>query len=327
MRARSAAAAVTALLACVVLGSPAVGSAQAGDDRLPRAISRSRTRTLQQRDPAETQLGFGLLVERHLRYKAGGLARLPTAPGAADPVPGVYVTVTPGEALLFDRTVAKLDRGVFAPAALGGCVDAGRPGSVPRPVHCVPALRAAATRALAEEAARLRDHGVTDAPAALLFADQTVPVPTFLAAAYSVALGTGGAPPPLHLAVRSGGRLATIPIFLLPPRVVHLDRGLTPLILVVRVAEDRISLETSSHYSSGRRTSVANLAALERMAGELRARDPDRSVAFVTADGHTSVGELVSVMAALRVHYPNIVLGETGPGFAESRRRHGRSRE
>jgi len=29
-------------------------------------------------------------------------------------------------------------------------------------------------------------------------------------------------------------------------------------------------------------------------------------------------------MAALRVHYPNIVFGETAPGFAEGRRRRGR---
>ncbi|MBI5477570.1 MAG: hypothetical protein HY906_01870 [Deltaproteobacteria bacterium] len=61
----------------------------------------------------------------------------------------------------------------------------------------------------------------------------------------------------------------------------------------------------------------ASLKALERAAGELRARDPDRSVAFVTADRHTALGEVVAVMAALRVHYPNVVLGATGPAFTQ----------
>jgi hypothetical protein len=315
------------LAAAVVLGAASLAAAQAPGEG---GVTRSRARTLGQRESEETQLGFAQLVDRHVRYRAGGLERLPAAPGDGAPQPGVYVTVTAGAALVYDRVAAKLDRGAFAPAAVAGCVAAGAPGrgaDVSRAVRCVPTLRAAATRALAEEAARLRAHGVAEPPRALIAADQALPFATFLQAAYAVALGTAGAPPPLHLLVRSGGRVAAVPFFLVPPRVVRLDRGLTPLILVVRLAGGRLSVETSSHFSVGRRTPVANLAALDRVVGELRARDPDRTVAFLTADRRTALGEVVAVMAALRGHYPNVVLGESGPSFTQGGRPRGRHRE
>jgi len=105
--------------------------------------SRAKVRTLGHRDPLGSGLGFGLLLDRHLKYRAGGLARLPAAPSAAAPRPGVYFTVTPDEALVFDRVVTRLAGGAFAPAALAGCAAAGGPRGVPaRAVPCVPTLRA-----------------------------------------------------------------------------------------------------------------------------------------------------------------------------------------
>jgi hypothetical protein len=262
--------------------------------------------------PAVAQLSFDLIFGRHLRYKVGGLARLPSAPGD-DPVgPSVYLTVTPSEILLFERAVARLENGRPSKGAVAACLPFGLTPAHGRPVRCLPAVRDRVVAALREEGARLRRGGATATPTALFVADQAVPFPTFLAAAYSAALGTAGAPPRLALAVQARGRVATVPFFLVPPHVVRLAPAVAPLMLLVHVAGGRATV-----HAAGERTprTVSSLGALAQAAGDLRARDPDRTVAFVTADAQTTVGEVAAVLGCLRPLFPHLVLGQGPPAF------------
>jgi hypothetical protein len=305
---------VPALLVAGVALAAAGAQAQGLPGRGP--IRRNAVRTLGARPAGALDLGYGQLLARHLDRVLGGRARLPAAVAPA-PAPGVYVTVTAAAALVYDRPVARLERGRFPRSALAACTaPAGRSRAA---VRCAAAVQAAAQPALAEEGARLAGLGRREPPSVLFLAERELPFQTFLDVAYAAALGTAGGPPPLRLAVAARGRLGAVAFFLVPPHAIRLPRGTTPLVLMARVGGGRVLLETSGRLGVDQREVVASLAALERLAGEIKARDPDRSVAFVVAEPGTPLGEVVAVMERLRAYYPNLVLGATPPRFAGRR--------
>jgi hypothetical protein len=315
---RPAASARAALLAAAVLAAAPAAARPPAATPPPARLAQvedgvRRTRVLGRSPDAAAALTFDLLLERHLRYQLGGLDRLPAA-ATEDPVrPGVYFTITTAEVALFERPVLRLERGLLRGAMVTGCLPAGQDPAASRPVRCAPAVRPLAVRALREEAGRLRGRGLTAAPTVLLITDRDAAFAAVLHVAYAAALGTTGAPPELGLVVRTRRGPGLVPVHLVPPRPVRIAAGALPLLATVHVAAGGgLTLQAGGR---GPRA-AADLAALEALAAELKGREPDRTVVFVTADPRARMAEVVAAVGRLRPFFPHVVLGAAPPALA-----------
>src|SRR5262249_15582314 len=142
---------------------------------------------------------------------------------------------------------------------------------------------------------------------------------TFLAVAYSIAHATAVSPPELRVAVRSSEpskKIGTIPLLLAPPHGVKLSENANPILL-------HIAIEPHRFVISGRKSWLpwpeqsAQISAVVRLVGELKARDTNKTGVFVTASPGITLARVLELVSSVRALYPNVILGDmpriTGP--------------
>ena len=257
---------------------------------------------------AHAKLSFGDLIEAHAARYLGGLEPLPTLRGTEAVEPSVYVTLSSGRIMVWDEEIATLNTsGAPMKADLASC-----------PPACIPKLRDAVASAVTAETTRLRNAGQKSNPRVILMADARLPYATFLAVAYSIANATAVTPPELRLAVRAadGKKIGTVPLLLAPPHGIKLSENANPILL-------HIAVEAHRFVVSGRKSWLpwpeqsAQVGAVVRLIGELKARDTNKTAVFVTAQPTLSLARVLELVGPVRALYPNVILGDmpqvTGP--------------
>jgi hypothetical protein len=264
------------------------------------ASAQRRSRTLSGK-PQAARVAFSDLIDAQAARELGGLERLPQVRGANPVQPAVYVTISRAAVQVWDQETLRLAPGAQVPrGALASC-----------PPVCIPDLRDQVARAVHAEAMRLARGDHKERPRVLLIADQAVPMATFLAVAYSLAHATAESTPDLQVAVRSAeapDHAAQIAFLLSPPRPIKIAENANPLVLHVNVEPGRYVVAARKSWLPWPEAGTS-IAAVMRLAGELKARDTNKTIAFVTAPPGMPIGRVIELMGALRTLYPNLVLG------------------
>jgi hypothetical protein len=266
-----------------------LGAHSARAQRRPKTLTSEETQAFR----------FVDLLAAHAERQLGALARVSAMAGAPPAEPGVYVTLTKRQILVWDEPLIGLGKdGRIGRGDLASC-----------PPLCVPKLREAIARALIDEAGRRQRADNPGPPHVLLLADRDVPLSTFLAAAYSAAAATADAPPPLRLAVRTAGApMGEVPILLAPTHPIRLAENADPMLLAVTLDGGRYRVRARKDWLPLEEIGTS-VGAVVRLAGELKARDPNKTVVFVGAEGDPPLGKLLDLIGPLRILYPDVVLG------------------
>jgi hypothetical protein len=245
------------------------------------------------------ELGFVDLITHHAERALGGASHLMQMDGADDIQPAVYVTLTESRLLTWDEEVMALTGGTPARREVASC---GRP--------CLPKLRDAVARGLAAELDRLRRAGEPRPPRVLVIADDRVPYRTFLLTLGSVAAASAPSPPELALLVRVRGtpRLGEIPFFLTPAHEVRLAENANPLLLHITIEPGRYTARARKGWLPIPE-SEGTIPEIVRLCGELKARDPGKTVVFLSAPDAMPLERVLALVAPLHLLYPHPTFG------------------
>jgi hypothetical protein len=249
------------------------------------------------RDGFDTLQGFTTVLVSQINAVMGS-ENLPT--GTGSPVePGLYVTITPERALIFDKVAATIQGGRYADATVAAECKSGCPRVVFDAFHH-------AWRGLAEESAAL----AVDLPARVLFAaHRDLPAITLLQTAYAAAETRPRPVPNLYLLLHGGGAgVRARPVFLLPPGGLAVPAGQRILGLRVRLEGGGRYTITAADPRFGRTVSV-DAAGLGPALVDIKRNYPGKEALILEPGEGASVGDLAQVMVVAQEQFARIVLG------------------
>lgn len=240
--------------------------------------------------------GFKTVLLSHINSVLGS-EHLPSAMGL--PVePGVFVTLTQERVQVFDRNAATLQAGRLMDRTAAAACKSG----------CPAAFFDAFVRnweRLAFEAAGLALEIPTRV---LLAAHADLPALTLVEVAYAAAETRPVQPPYMYLLL-NGGRagLRALPVFLVPPEGLTLERRTAALGLMVRITGGRYTV-TAADPRFGRQVVATDLTQLVAILQDFKKRFPGKETLILQPEQTATVKELVEIISSVREEFPRIVL-------------------
>ena len=279
----------------------AVESTEAGTGGSLLPTPPSLADIIQAQAAPETLNGFDTVLLTQINALFGS-ENLPQANGGTV-APGLYVTVSPQQTLIFDEKIADLQSGVIPPSAASRECKSG----------CKAVLWAGFRRvwlAAVEEAERL----ALEVPVRVIFgAEASVPAKTLVELAYTAAETRPGNPPSFSLLVNGGNAgLRARPFFILPPGGIRVSPGENILGLRVTLgAGERFEI-SAAHPRFSPNVSGTGWKDLANQLAAIKKRYPNKGVLIIDV-GDGTVNDVVMVMLAGQKQFSNFVLTDGVP--------------
>lgn len=227
-----------------------------------------------------------------------GSENLPVANGG--PVqPGIYVTVSPDDLLIFDSKAGEIHDGLVAPGpASRECMSGCR-------ASLWSAFRQVWLQAL-EEAQLL----ALDIPNRILFAvEASVPAKTLVELAYAAAETRPGEPPVFSLLVNgSNAGLRSRAFYLLPPRGLRVSPGDNVLGLRVALGPAESFSISAAHPRFAPNVEGTGSKQLAAELARIKKTWPNKTTMIIDVGEDATVGDVVMAMVAGQKHFPGTVL-------------------
>lgn len=249
----------------------------------------------------QTLQGFDTVVLTQINATFGS-ENLPIATGS--PVqPGIYITGSPSELLVFDGKIADLQDGVVPPG--------------PASRECKSGCKALLWSALRkvwltglEEAQRL----ALELPTRVAFGlEASVPARTLVELAYAVAETRPGQPPSFDLLVNGGNAgLRARPFFLLPPAGIRVAPGDSVLGLRVTLGPGEQFELSAAHPRFSRNIRGTGWKELAKQLVAIKKQYPNKGTLIIDV-GEGTVGDVVMVMVASQKQFPRVVVTDGLP--------------
>jgi hypothetical protein len=232
-----------------------------------------------------------------------GSENLPVANGG--PVePGVYVTVSPQQALIFDTKMVDLEGGLVPPGPASRECKSGCKASLWAPFRQVwlRALEEAATYTL-------------EVPGRVLFAaEASVPAKTVVELAYAAAETRPGAPPSFSLLVNgSNAGLRVRPFYLLPPGGLRVAPGDNALGLRVSLGAGESFTISAAHPRFAPNIEGTGWKELAAQLAGVKKRYPNKKTIIIDVGEDATVSDVVMTMVAAQKQFSNVVLTDGVP--------------
>jgi hypothetical protein len=227
-----------------------------------------------------------------------GSENLPIASGG--PVePGVYVTVSPQQLLIFDTKVGDLQAGAVPPGPASRECKSGCKALL------WSAFRAMWLRSL-EEAAALK----LELPQRVLFAaEASVPAKTIVELAYAAAETRPGEPPAFALLVNgSNAGLRSRSFFLLPPGGIRVSPGDSVLGLRVTLGRGESFSISAAHPRFARTVEGSGWKQLASELAKIAKAYPNKGTIIIDVGDDATVSDFAMAMAASQKQFPRVVL-------------------
>ena len=227
-----------------------------------------------------------------------GSENLPVA-GGSTVEPGIYVTVSPQQMLIFDTKIGDLDGGVVPPGPASRECKSGCKAVL------WSAFRSVWLRSLEEAQAY-----VLEIPSRVLFAaEASVPAKTIVELAYAAAETRPGEPPSFTLLVNgSNAGLRSRQFYLLPPGGLRVAPGDNVLGLRVAIGAGEGFSISAAHPRFNRNIEGTGWKQLATELAAVAKQYPNKeSIIFDVGDDAT-VSDVVMAMIAAQKHYDNVVL-------------------
>jgi hypothetical protein len=253
---------------------------------------------------AEVLQGFDTVLLTQINALFGS-ENLPVANGG--PVePGVYVTVSPQQLLIFDTKVGDLEAGVVPPGPSSRECKSGCKALL------WSAFRAMGLRSL-DEAAAFQ----LEIPSRVLFAaEASVPASTLIELAYAAGETRPAAPPAFSLLVNAGNAgLRARPFYVLPPGGLRIAPGDNILALRVRLGAGETFELSAAHprFTPAKIEGTGYKQLAVELAG-VKKRNLNKAVIIIDVGGSdVTVGDVVMAMVAAQKQFPTVVLTDGVP--------------
>lgn len=231
-----------------------------------------------------------------------GSENLPLANGGSVE-PGVYVTVSPQQVLIFDEKIIDLQGAVVPPGPASRECKSGCKTSLWSP------FRRVWLRALEEATTH-----VLELPGRVLFAaEASVPAKTLVELAYAAAETRPGTPPSFFLLVNgSNAGLRARPFHLLPPGGLRVAPGDNALGLRVALGAGESFTITAAHPRFSPTIEGSGWKELAKQLAGVKKRYPNKGAIIIDVGEDATVGDVVMTMVAAQQHFAEVVLTKGG---------------
>jgi hypothetical protein len=243
----------------------------------------------------ENLQGFSTVLVNQINQVVG-TERLPSAMGL--PLePGVYVTISPERAVIFDKVAATIQGGRYADQTIAAECASG----------CARSIYDAFFfnwRALVEEAAAINN----DVPSRVLFGvDGEIPARLLVETAYAAAETRPGTVPNMYLLLNSGqAGVRARPFFLVPPKGLSINVTQRVLGLTVKVeAGGRYTITAADPRFA--RTITADSKSIKAKMVDIKKRYPGKETLVLLAGDTATVNDFVGLMVAVQEQFPRVV--------------------
>jgi hypothetical protein len=227
-----------------------------------------------------------------------GSENLPVANGG--PVqPGIYVTISPQQLLIFDSKVGDLDGGVVPPG----------PSSRECKSGCKALLWSAFRRVWLQSLDEAQSLAL-EIPVRVLFAaEASVPATTIVEIAYAAAETRPLEPPSFGLLVNgSNAGLRTREFYLLPPGGLRVSPGDNVLGLRVSLGPGESFKISAAHPRFARDIEGTGWKLLASELAKVKKTYPNKEALIIDVGTDATVGDMVMAMIASQKHFPTTVL-------------------
>lgn len=239
---------------------------------------------------------FATVVVNHINNSIGTEALPVGVGGQVDP--GVFVTIGSDRLQVFDHDSAKLSGGLVTDNTVATECRSG----------CPAVLFDAFQYEWLKMAVEASYLDVEIPTRVLLAAASDVPASTLIFAAYAAAETRPGAVPTLSVVLNMAGRgLRSQPIFLLPPEGLELQQGSAALGLTIEFDGELFSVRASD-AAVGREKRGRSIKDVKRILAPITKRYPGKESIILVPRGNVTVGQLMTLVQAVRSDYPRIVL-------------------
>lgn len=292
--------AMLALLTALTLASPTLGSSMVIDATQLEAelpIPPSLGDLIRAQTSPEVLQGFDTVLLTQINAIFGS-ERLPVANGG--PVePGIYVTVSPQQLLIFDSKISDLQDGVVPPG--------------PASRECKSGCKASLWSAFRNVWLRSLDEAQTfvlEVPVRVLFAaEASVPAKTLVELAYAAGETRPGAPPSFSLLVNgSNAGLRARTFHVLPPGGLRVSPGDNALALRVTLGAGESFTISAAHPRFAPDIEGTGWKALASELARVKKGYPNKDAIIIDVGDDATVGDVVMAMVAAQKHFSQPVL-------------------
>lgn len=250
----------------------------------------------------ETLQGFDSLLLTQINVLFGS-ENLPIANGTA-PEPGMYLTLTPDQVLVFDQKILDLQGSVVPPGPASRECKSGCKASLWSP------LRRFWLRALEES----QTYALSMPSRVLFGAEASVEARTLIEVAYAAAETRPAQPPSLHLLVNGNNAgLRARPFYLLPPGGLRVSPGENALALRVTLSAGETWRLSAAHPRFSPSVEGMGWSELAKQLLVVKKQYPNKGAIVIDVGDDVTVGDVVNVMIASQKPFPVVVLTAGGP--------------
>lgn len=250
----------------------------------------------------ETLQGFDTVLLTQINALFGS-ENLPLANGGTVQ-PGIYVSVSTQQLLIFDTELMSLQDGAVPDAPASRECKSGCKTSLWSPFRKIwlQALEEAQTLTL-------------EVPGRVLFAaEASVPAKTLVELAYAAAETRPGQPPSFDLLVNgSNAGLRARPFYVLPPGGMRVSPGDNALGLRVILGAGEAYEISAAHPRFAPTVHGVGFKELAKQLVEIKKRYPNKEVIIIEVGDDATVGDVVFAMVASQQQFPTVVLTDGLP--------------
>lgn len=250
----------------------------------------------------DTLQGFDSLLLTQINVLFGS-ENLPIANGIA-PQPGMYLTLTSDQVLVFDQKIIDLQDSVVPPGPASRECKSGCKASLWSP------LRRFWLQALEES--QTYSLGM---PSRVLFgAEASVEARTLIEVAYAAAETRPAQPPSMHLLVNGNNAgLRSRPFYLLPPGGLRVSPGENALALRVTLSAGETWRLSAAHPRFSPSVEGMGWQELAKQLLVVKKKYPNKGAIVIDVGDDVTVGDVVNAMIASQKPFPVVVLTAGGP--------------
>ena len=246
---------------------------------------------------AETLQGFDTVLLTQINAIFGSES-LPVANGSAVQ-PGIYVTASKQQLLIFDEKVLDLQDGALPPG----------PASRECKSGCQASLWAAFRKVWLRSLEEAQLYSLEIPLRVLIAAQASLPAKTLVELAYAAAETRPGAPPFFSLLVNGGNAgLRARSFYLLPPGGLRVAPGDRALGLRVSLGAGESYVIDAAHPRFSPTIEGSGWPELAKQLTGIKKRYPNKGAIILDVGEDATVGDVVMAMVAAQEHFPTVVL-------------------
>ena len=250
----------------------------------------------------ETLQGFDSLLLTQINVLFGS-ENLPIANGTA-PEPGMYLTLTSDQVLVFDQKIIDLQDSVVPPGPASRECKSGCKASLWSP------LRRFWLQALEES----QTYSLSMPSRVLFGAEASVEARTLIEVAYAAAETRPAQPPSMHLLVNGNNSgLRARPFYLLPPGGLRVSPGENALALRVTLSAGETWRLSAAHPRFSPSVEGMGWQELAKQLLVIKKKYPNKGAIVIDVGDDVTVGDVVNAMIASQKPFPVAVLTAGGP--------------